>query len=138
MAYAFIVNFEQGGTAEIPGQPLRAPDGSLIYTIRETDVDAADEWSIEHVPKTGTITLYESQLVTGGAASTIDPEIGIAGGFSLDTLQALPPNATASVNIRNGDDSRYASPKGILVGRSTPDVDPATEIHTRITIRPRH
>src|SRR5687768_14513574 len=74
-------------------------DGKLarVWTVVETGVvaDDASEYVVHGVPKLGTIVLFECALTTPGqgtTATTVDPRIGKAAAFSVDTADELAVN----------------------------------------------
>jgi len=106
----------------------------ITYTITETEVGTADEWSID-IPAFCTVALYEAELTDAGSATQIDPELGLAAGWTADTLDEVWPGSTAAAYVREQLDKRIApgTSSPTLYGRSTPDAT-ADEIVTRITL----
>ena len=132
MPYAYTVNPGTGGVPGIPGQPLVLGD-AIVHQIVETEVSATDEWTVSNIPKVGTVTLFEAELAEVGTATVLQPEIGLADGFVIGTLDGLVPVRRAGSLVRAQNDLRYTSTKGVLVGRSVPD-GVADRVVTRVTI----
>ena len=66
----------------------KLPDGRHYWTvdIDETQVGVADEWTINLIPMVRTVTLVMQSWnidAAGGAATTIQPAIGVAAGFDV-------------------------------------------------------
>lgn len=123
MAYAFTVT--PGTVRQIGGRT------HAYFEIVETDVSPSSEWNIPLGSEYWTMTLFEAHLHTVGSASQIDPDLGRAASFVVDTLDEIVQNATAGVHIRSGEDVRFVA--STLYGRSKPDAT-AGEIRSRISL----
>lgn len=85
-----------------------------FITVVETGVvDATSEYTIDNLPKRGTICEHRCALTAGdGTATTVDPELGIA-----TTTKEIFENAAAAVAPANLNMSR-AFTANTLYGRS--------------------
>lgn len=101
----------------------------VLVEIVETDADPADEWSVE-VPPFLELRLVQVALTTPGAAATVQPELGLALGWS-GGLDGLVASASPAAAVRVQDAVVVAAPDGRLYGRSRPDAV-AGEIRTRL------
>ena len=108
----------------------------VAYVVTESDVAVDSEYELD-VPKFWTMTLFEAELTDAGAATEIDPELGLDDGFTLGTLDQVVTNETAGTHVRSETDVRVTSPLERLVGRSKPDAT-ATEIVTRLSFVAGH
>lgn len=124
MAYAFTVS--DPVIENVAGRK------HVVYEITETDVGTTDEWHVA-IPKFATVVLFEGELTDAGSATQIDPELGLAAGWTADTLDEVWPGGTAATYIREQLDKRVYSESAVLYGRSTPD-NTANEIVTRIVV----
>lgn len=107
----------------------------VAYLITETDVETASEWSLPLGDPYWTMTLFESELTDVGAATQIDPDLGLVEGFSTGGLEEVATNTEPGTYVRNQEDVRFTG--GTLYGRSNPN-GTADEIKTRITLVQGH
>ena len=107
----------------------------VAYLITETDVETASEWSLPLGDPYWTMTLFEAELTDAGAATEIDPDLGLVASFTVGGLNEVATNTTAGTYVRNQEDVRFTG--GTLYGRSKPD-GTAGEVKTRITLVQGH
>ena len=107
----------------------------VAFLITETEVATDSEWSLELGDPYWTMTLFEAELTDVGAATQIDPDLGLAEGFSTGGLEEVATNTEPGTYVRNQEDVRFTG--GTLYGRSNPD-GTADEIKTRITLVQGH
>lgn len=113
-------------------------DGVRTWEIVETDVQTGSEWSISGLPVECTISLFSSHLVTAGSASTIQPALGNLSGWTIDALGSITKASSAATDHVIGTKVHAYLPGGVLYGKSTPDVNGAGRVVTRISIEPGH
>lgn len=126
MAYDFTVT----------GPVRRHEDGKdhLTWTIVETDVQIASEWSIPDFPTPCTFTVYTVHLHTPGAASGVKPKFGMATNPSVG-IDFINEFLTETTFDRSEVDTRVHGIAGTtLYGRSMPNADGAGRVETRITV----
>jgi hypothetical protein len=112
-------------------------DVRMIYwTITETEVGVASEFYVD-VPEVCTMTLFEQELTDAGSATQVDPDLGLASGWTAGTLDEVAQNTTPGTRIRTATDVRILATGKKLYVRSTPDAT-ADEIVTRIVLRAGH
>lgn len=109
----------------------------LTYEIEETGAAAGDEVAIE-LPAAGfyTLKLFHAVL-TAGTATTIQPELGIASGWTADDINHVVTAAAADAAQRIQDEVRIAIPTAeppVLYFRNQPDSGADNAISTRITV----
>lgn len=99
--------------------------------ITELDVGSDDEWAVA-VPPFFQLTLVHVALDgdAGGAATTVNPALGLEAGWA-DGLSALIQNSAPAAVVRNQDRVTVVAPGGILRGRSRPNAD-AGRVRTRL------
>ena len=107
----------------------------VAYLITETAVEEGSEWSLSLGDPYWTMTLFEAELTDVGAATQIDPDLGLAEGFSVGGLNEVATNTEPGAYVRSQDDVRLTG--GTLYGHSNPD-GTADEIKTRITLVQGH
>lgn len=114
------------------------------YTIREADVDAADEWEIpaNRMPPTPCVlTLYEAEITTQApsSATTLQPTVGIGAAFPAAGLRHIGSTSAAAATIRTETEKKIPAlarrPGNLIRGRSVPDDDGVGVITSRITFR---
>ena len=133
MAYAYTVNYRN--------EHLTNNKKHITYSITETDVGVADEALIDRSAAGGAHPLpaefffayYQSDLTTAGVATTVQPEVGKAAGWTTDDADHLASTAVAAANVKNRQNVRCDVPGQQLWIRSTPDAN-ATRIDTLFTI----
>lgn len=106
------------------------------WTITETEVGTSSEFYID-VPEVFTVTLFEQELTDAGSATQVDPDLGLASGWTAGTLDEVVQNTTPGTRIRTVTDVRVLATGKKLYVRSTPDAT-ADEIVTRIVLRAGH
>ncbi len=131
MAYAFTVS--------APALEYRNERRYATFTVIETDVSAGDEWQID-IPSASVVSLYEADITDAGGsgALTLDPDLGVAAGFTAGAIDSLPGNAVAAAHIFNQDDIRIRAGVPTLYGHSNPDAPNVNEITTKVTLRWGH
>ena len=107
----------------------------VAYLITETDVETASEWNLPLGDPYWTMTLFESELTDAGAATQIDPDLGLVASFTTGGLNEVATNTEPGTYVRNQEDVRFTG--GTLYGRSKPD-GTAGEVKTRITLVQGH
>lgn len=98
--------------------------------ITETSTGPSDEWELD-IHEFATVTLVHCVLETAGSASTVDPEIGTATGWSVSSLDHVNGAASAAAAVRIQSRSTVVARGGKLYGRSKPD-NTAGTIKTRV------
>lgn len=107
----------------------------VAFLITETEVGTDSEWSLPLGDPYWTMTLFESSLTDAGAATQIDPDLGLVAEFTVGTLDEVATNTEPGTYVRSQEDVRFTG--GTLYGRSKPDAT-ANEIRTRITLVQGH
>lgn len=110
--------------------------GTLNYAVKvsETDVAAATEYEVTGLPYNGRIVSFLSVL-TGGAAATIQPVIGTASGFNLNSINHIASQSAAAAYINDATVVPYAFlADGKLYIRSTPNTGADNGVSTFILI----
>jgi hypothetical protein len=112
-----------------------------VVTISETDVGAADNVPIidtaadnspEHrIPKIGTVVMVRSTL-TPGTATTINPAIGTAAGWTVGTQADVWANGVAAGHIDVNPLKTYSG--GELHWRSVADAGADNTVDTELWI----
>lgn len=106
-----------------------------VVSIAETALATATESEIPDVPRAGTIVSYRATL-TGGAGATINPRIGLAAAFALNSQNHLGTNNTTAAHIHDQSEIDYVLPAGqSLFIRSNPNAGADNAVSTEILIR---
>lgn len=126
---------------EITRKEFRASgERYLIIEYRgRGDIQPAEEFVIHNMPLTGTITLFQEQLVDGSASFT-RPTIGTKAGFAADSINEVSEALNPDDNHRIGQNRRFSTLVGKLYIRSSPNVALGASglIAGRITIQIGH
>ena len=122
-----------GATVEVTKMKL---GGSINYAVKvaETSVAAATEYVVEGLPFNGRIVSFLSVL-TGGSGATIQPVIGTASGFNLNSINQIAGQASAAAYINDATVVPYAYlSTGKLYVRSVPNTGSDNAVSTFILI----
>jgi len=104
------------------------------YTITETLIAAASEWTLTGCPINGRIVSYIADL-TGGSAATIQPFLSrITGGTTTD-VDFISQQAAAAAYINDQSQVVYVGlTGGELFGLTTPDAGADNNVTTSLLI----
>lgn len=105
----------------------------LTWTIREEGSGGVEEWSIKGLPEHYTISLFEAKAADG----QVKPELGLASGWSADSLDHVIHNHREETRVRNDCPIRVSNPGRTLFGRSLRQSS-GVVVTTRITIIEGH
>lgn len=107
-------------------------------TIVETDAAAASEWSVVGLPAVGTITHYQSTLVSG-TGTTIAPTLGKTTGWTASTQNEISIQGTAAAHFNDQTRARYnLGTTSTIFGISTVDAGTDNVVHTTFTVVEGH
>lgn len=106
----------------------------ISYVVTQTDVATTSEWYVD-VPSDRPVrlTTFECEITDADDATTVQPELGLAAGWTVDGIAHLVQQEAAAARVRNDSDIRFMARNGKLYGRSQAD-DHANTIVTRFTI----
>jgi hypothetical protein len=93
-----VTKFTTGTTAHV----------ITTYQIVETDVGLNSGYQIT-VPTIGSITAFKSQLVVAGSSATVQPIIGLANGWTVDTIDHVATTDAAADFINDVSSIPYAT-----------------------------
>jgi hypothetical protein len=86
--------------------PFTIPHGfgeggeGIAFKIVEDPVAAGTEYELEGCPTLGRIVAFKAEL-TGGAGATIQPEIGLSAGWTVDTIEHVATTSVAAAFIND-------------------------------------
>jgi len=100
--------------------------GRYIWRVSftETEASSTSQWTVSDgsLPLSGTIILYTATR-TAGTGTTIQPEIGRATGWTINTQDHIARQTSAAAHIHDSTGAIYAlvTASPALFGRSTPN-----------------
>ena len=135
MAYAAVVT----GPFVVPKGAGEGGEG-MAFKIVETEAAAATEYELQGCPTLGRIVAFKAELVSG-TGTTIQPQIGLATGFTLNQVEHVATAAAAAAFINDVAAIPYVGLGAFTVPptdtssifvRSTLDAAADNEVHTFI------
>ena len=105
----------------------------IHLTIVETASETGTETVLEKLPKFGTIVKFQSAFISG-AASTVNPELGRAAGWTDNKADQVIVAPGAATFVDNNNRIPYFSTDGKLYLRSQPNTGTNNVIHTVLLI----
>lgn len=107
--------------------PQRGPDGTVVYVVTETDVQASSEWGPINLPPVAFLLSFACARASGTAAGQIDPELGRAASWTAHNPNHLLSSdwgdVTPDVYFAVQSQVALAIRGGALYGRTKPDAN---------------